>query len=231
MRRTYRINQVINWSIAIFLAWLFGRGILWSILEYLIRYDITNYDAKRALYGMISLVVLSVSLSTVRDIRNKSETRLVVDNINANLQTKYLELIVFGSRIALTGYIFTYWVNQGSYLMMQKDTIVVPDLFMVLLVLGAGVALITVISGYIIILEPWRIFMVGNNDKFEHQSEISLSIGRCLSFFIINLLLWWFYVPRLETKLPSVLTFIICLIIMIKFQVSYYKARKTATSD
>jgi len=226
MRKTHRTFQIINWGVAIFLAWFFGRVFLWSILVFLIRYDIKNYDAVRALYGMISLIVLSVSLSVFRDVQSKSKTISIVDNINANSRTKLIELLVFGSRIALIGYIYTYWVKQGSYLLLQKDTIIVQNLFTVLLALGTGVALITAFSGYLIILEPWRIFIIKINDRLKYRLEILLGIGRAVTIFIINLLFLWFYTPQLETKLPSVLTVILALIIMTKFQIPYYKTQK-----
>jgi hypothetical protein len=227
MRKMYIIHQIVSWAIAIFLAWLIGRGILWTILEFLVRYNIANYDAKRALYGMSLLVILSLTFSTIRDAINKNETNYVIDNIRESSRANYFELIVFGSRIALTGYIFTYWINQGSFLLEQRDIIIVPDLFPVLLALGAAVVLTIAISAYLIILEPWRVVISWSNFNLKHE-RATLFIGRSFSLLVVNSLLYWFWIPELETKLPSMLVFVCCLIVLIALQILHHRSH---TSD
>jgi len=227
MSKFHKIEPIINWSSSIFLAWILGRVVLWSVLEYFIRYDIENYDAQRALYGMVFLSVISVLLSTYRDTQAKNKEGVIVDNINTNAKTKYLELVVFGIRIALIGYIYTYWIKEGAYLLSQRDPIIVSDMFLVLLALGLGVAVVTGISSYIIIWEPWRIFIFRYSERLGKQLPISLIVSRCLALVIVNLLFFWYFVPHLETKLPSVLTSIGCLAFLIKFHLSNYRSQVT----
>lgn len=224
MGKLFKIKQIVYWGISILLAWVFGKYILWNILGHLFGYDVTNYGPKKGLLGVILLTIISLSLSTIRDRQNGRKTKVILDNIIAETETKYLELTVFASRIALSGYICVYWLKQGQHWQNNAEEINVdPHLFIVLLALGAGVALITLISSYLIVLEPWRIFIVRNDESVGDQYKMILSIGRGLSFLLINLLFSLYFVPRLEPKLPSVLAFVACLIIITKIQIPYFK--------
>jgi hypothetical protein len=218
------MDQIINWSIVIVLGWFLGRVIFATILEYSIRYDVSNYDAKRALYGMVFAGAISLLLSTYRDWKSKHEARIALDNIQTNSRTKFLEFLVFAFRIVLVGYIYIFWIKEGAFLLSQRDTIVVPDLFLVLMALGIGVAVTTAASAYIIIWEPWRVFLIRNEQ--EGKQQLSLGIWRFVSILIVNVLLFWFYTPELGTKLPSALIFIIGLTILIMQQLSYRRTQK-----
>jgi hypothetical protein len=224
MKSSHKIDQIIIWSTVIVLGWFLGRVIFWTILENSIGYDVSNYDAKRALYGMVFAGAISLILSNYRDRKSKYEGERAVDNIKTNSQTKFLEFLVFAFRIVLAGYIYIFWIKEGAFLLSQRDTIVVPNLFLVLLVLGIGVAVTTAISAYIIIWEPWRVFFI-KHEK-EAKQQLSLGIWRFISILIVNVLLFWFYTPKLGTKLPSALIFMICLTILITQQLSYSRTQK-----
>ncbi len=217
------MNQAIGWALTISLAWFFGKYILWNILDYLVPYGATAYQAKLALYGTILFATLSILLSAIRDDQNKIKFRIPTDNINVDAKSKYLELLVFSSRIILAGYISLYWFKQGEYLQGQEYITVGSNLFIVLLFLGMGTAVITLFSSYMIILEPWRIFL---HKASSSKSVILLFTSRCLFLLTVNLLFLFYFVPGLKTKLPSVLIVIVSLVFIVRTQIIYYKRNK-----
>lgn len=223
-RKQHVVNQAIKWGLIIFLAWFFGKYILWNTLDYLVPYRATAYHAKLALYGTILFAALSILLSTIRDGQNIIRLRIPTDNINVDAEGKYLELLVFSSRIILAGCTSLYWFKQGEYLQNQKYITVGSNLFIILLLLGMGTAVITLFSSYMIILEPWRIFLRKINIS---KPVILLFASRCLFFLVVNLLFLFYFVPGLTTKLPSVLIGIVSLVVIIRSQIIYYKRNKT----
>jgi hypothetical protein len=219
MKWPSKVHLVLHWIIAVFLAWVFGRCIVWNILVFSIRYDVTSYDVKRALYGLSIFTISTLIFSAMRDFRYSDTTRMPIDFIQFDSRSKILELSVFASRINLVGYVYVFWIKYGSYILNQNDMINVSDLFPVLLGLGASVGLLTLIFTYIFIFEPWRVFLLKETDGLIGIRRSSyLSVARLLSLIVINLLLFWFYLPRLGTKLPSLISFLVLLLIIVGYR-------------
>jgi hypothetical protein len=227
MRKSKWIEQTFDWVGAVFIALLFGRFMLWSALEYFIRYNIPDYGATRALYGSIFLTICSISFSGIRDMKNKGAARSPIDNISVTHKPRYFEIVVFGLRLALVGYMYMFWSSRLQYQMANMDTIFLArsDLFPTLLALGLGVLLIMAISGFILIFEPWRVFLQ-IIDVVRSRKSFFIQMGRFLSILILNLLLSWYFSPWLETKLPVLMIFVASLLFIAKFQESYRKAHK-----
>ncbi len=222
-RKLHGLNQATRWGGAIFLAWFFGKYILWNTLDYLVPYRATAYQAKLALNGTILSTILSILLSTIRDGQDKIRLRTPIDNITVDTKSNFLELLVFISRVILAGYTSLYWFKQGEYLQGQEYITIGSNLFIILLLLGIGTAVITLFSSYMIILEPWRIFL----HKASSSKPVTLLFAsRCLFLLIVNLLFMFYFVPGLKTKLPSVLIVIVSFVFIVRTQIIYYKGNK-----
>ena len=221
------IKQAGIWALAIFIAWLFGTHVFWNLLDFLIPYEVIAYQEKIALFGTIFFAVISIFLSAVRDRVQLIRIGLIfpIDNIEKESENIFVELSVFIFRIILAGYISAYWFKHGEYLQNQQYMTVNSNLFLLLFLLGAGAMVVIAFSSYMIILEPWRAFLV-NTDSYKSVKKLFLS--RCLSLMFVSLLFWFYFLPGLITKLPAFLLVVFTLIVITKFQITYFNIMRQA---
>ena len=213
MTKRFNFTLIISWAGSIFIAWI-GGNILWYLLEFSVGYNFT----KRALAEMMFFFVTSIASSSYRDLNNITNSspqtqESAHDNIDINPYYRLREIIIFGMRIALAGYLCSYWFIQGRDWAAQSTSIQLPDrvpnMFLVLLVLWIFLLVNTTITYYMIVIEPWRIFVARNREHFTSKRIVfSLSGFRIFTLAVISLLWFWFCQPILEVKIPATLSFV-----------------------
>ena len=219
MKENKVVQQFVLWGSSIAIAWLMGTGIH-HVFEFFIRYDIQDYFAKRALFGMIVLSVIWFFLSRSRDRQDKNGRVSLVDNIQSDSESRNLELSVFASRISLSGYVIYFWFQQSVYWdsKVAYQSVTRLGFFEFAIFWFLGLALISLISSYLLVLEPWKNFIISNTNP-DNQGSI-LSMSRCGIFLVINLYQLIFSLPDLNVKPLAVILSVFFLLIIIGLQIS-----------
>jgi hypothetical protein len=209
MKFNRNFTLIISWIVSIIIA-LLESYFIWFLLEIPFGYNFIE----RALVGMAFFGFMSLVCSYWRDIitiTNTSSQMLVSahDNIDITPDYRLREIIIFGYRFALAIYICIYWFNLGAIWMSKSASVQVSNMFLVLLVQGILLFINAIITVYMIVIEPWRFFVLRNSNYFNLKRKVfSLSGLRIFSITILFLLWYWFFLPILEVKFPSTLSFI-----------------------
>ena len=224
MKKINNFTLIISWIGSIIIAWI-GGNILWFFLQIPFGYDFTE----RALAGMAFFGVISIASSYWRDLENITiPTHHILasahDYIDINPDYRIREIVVFGLRIAFAIYFCVYWFNQGSIWSNESATIqIVSNIFLVLLELGVLLLINAAITVYVIVVEPWRSFVVRNGKLFNSKRTVFYLSGvRVFTLVPLSLLWYWFCTPILEVKIPSTLSFV-TIVLLISGMNIYYR--------
>jgi len=248
MNRNSKLGKLVFCVASCAVAWIMGRLVLWWILEILITYDVPDYESKRALAGVIALSILSIVVLVMRDkyTLNVPLMRVKLDyieQINSKNRYRLFEMFVLGVLITFSSYISMYWFYQADFWLSINNSTVNFNLFKIfspfptLMVLGTLVFLNAVISGYVIILEPWRPialnilyrkYAVKKAKRTKYLILGILSLVRISIYITIQIIYYWFSIPNLNTRVPATIIFVIMFCFWV-FYGKWWGARRRTT--